>query len=910
MLRSVIRTWAFIGLTVFLGACGGDDIQGFTEFTDLRLSQLEVNGGTMLYAEVEVERFDPENLGPYRIEMDSEESTSFTITASAMSPNDVRLRLVETQKESDGSNSITEFNSGDTLSVDIDEGNSLVYVEVISRATGGVLRYNLTFNRVSSSAALSDVQVFGVRSYQGNNNVEFSQEVEAEIFSYQVNLTYKACSTSFIPFAENQFSTIRVNGELVEFNETMYLPLDVGSNIVNVDVTSEDEQNTQSYVFDLVRAAPTETDLAEEAYLSSLTFNGGRVFPSFRCNANELNITLGSEDDVVQMVATASQEDAEIIISPIVYNTTRNTWQVVDDENTQELTSGEVYSGPLLSGLEVGTTNVGVQVYSSDRSEAHLYRLVISRLDRKLVFVDTAEELQAALRSAEPNDQIIVAEGEYLGVPSDAASETGSGDLQAHFYSNMSGTIEEDVTSPIVLFGEGSGAVLIGDNTVENSVLKIQGNHWIITNIDIQESGKGLELIDASNIQANLVTATNTTTSSISIENSSEVTINGLIVSEVENSAVTLSNSSQCNIANFSIREVEGQAIILGEGSSSNVIKNGDINQIGADVPAESILVGRGDTLSVGNRIEFTNFGRNIAEEAILLTANASESYIQSNYFYSDNTALSPVVDRRLIRANGGDVTISQNEFRLDSYDGGTDDFESIININVGAASARIFDNLLTFDDETVPFINVESAATVETIANIHSSGEAPINIGDLVALDAMPAFQIQSTVDDSRCFQYSSVEINYETGESGVRDMVTLETCADIPEQRWVFRRNFENNVTISPEDMLEFKMSYASFIFTYLLEDVEEGEDPEQALIDGFLYLREDNGSVLDQQFSLYWKIENFGDGTILIQNKNDSAARIVESPLDPQEVEEELLFVRGRYSDEVNRFTLIPL
>ncbi len=910
MLRSVLKTWAFIGLTAFLAACGGDDIQGFTDYTDLRLNQLEITGGTLLYAEVEVERFDPANLGPYRVELDSEESTSFSITAAAEAPNDVFLQLVETQKNSDGTNRITRFNSGDTLEVPVDEGSSLVYVEVVSRSTGGALRYNLTFNRESSSADLSEVQIFGVRSFQDSSNVVFSEEVKPNVFSYDVELSYRVCNTSFRAIAENQFTSVSINGDEVSFGDSIYLDLDVGSNLVTVDITSEDEENTQTYEFNLIRAEPTSSDLAKDDFLSSLSINSGRVYPEFRCNIDQINLTLGAEDDVVELVATAAQEDASILISPIVFDTQRGIWIVDNDENTQDLVSGQSYSGPLLTDLEFGETFIGVQVFSSDESSANLYPIIINRIERNLIFVNTAEALQSAMRSAEPGDQIIVAEGEYTGITSAVDSETGSGDPQAHFFSDIDGGSEESISS-ILLYGEGAGVTLLGDNTAENSVLKIAGDYWDLEKISVRDSGIGVEISNATGVSLTVVDATDTTDASIYAENSSDITVNGLIVSGVESSAITFNNVSQSNVTNFAIREVEGNAIVLSEGSSNNVLKNGDINQVGESAPGKAILIGSGAGVADGNRVEFVDFGRNIAEESIAITANGNNTYIQSNYFYSDNTALAPVDDRRLIKVDGGDVTISRNTFEIDSYDGGADDFDSVININVGETfTADIFDNLLAFDDKTLPFINVESAASVEVLSNIHDTGESPVNIGDISALAALPVFQIQSTVDELRCLEHENIEIIYDNGASLEADLVNLKPCMDVAEQRWVFHRDAENYVTISPEGMPELKMSYANLVFTYINEEAEEGEDPNVALRDSFLYLREDDDSILDNQFALRWKVQNYGDGTVSFSNRNDSARRIVESDLDPQEVDQDLLFVRERFEDEVSRFTLLPL
>jgi len=179
-----------ISLSVFLAACGGDDISDFVEVSDIRLLSLEVvEGGTLLFEENEVEEFDPGNIGPYRVELADQSLTSITIRAGIANVDGVRLELVEFAKGDEDDDRVTAVSPNEIVTVSVEEGANLVAIRVSSLTSAARIDYVMRINKISSSAVLSDILVFGVRSSNESSNVQFSNEVAADIFEYDVTLS-------------------------------------------------------------------------------------------------------------------------------------------------------------------------------------------------------------------------------------------------------------------------------------------------------------------------------------------------------------------------------------------------------------------------------------------------------------------------------------------------------------------------------------------------------------------------------------------------------------------------------------------------------------------------------------------------------------------------------------------------
>lgn len=107
--------------------------------------------------------------------------------------------------------------------------------------------------------------------------------------------------------------------------------------------------------------------------------------------------------------------------------------------------------------------------------------------------VTTTAELHTALKNAEPGDEIIIAEGTYVGKLGSNASGHGS----SFFNSDKSGTPD----APIILKSENENnkSVLIGERANTGNVLRITGDNWIIENLKITGAQKGIMLDNANN---------------------------------------------------------------------------------------------------------------------------------------------------------------------------------------------------------------------------------------------------------------------------------------------------------------------------------------------------------------------------------------------------------------------------
>ncbi|WP_020208729.1 right-handed parallel beta-helix repeat-containing protein [Gilvimarinus chinensis] len=99
-------------------------------------------------------------------------------------------------------------------------------------------------------------------------------------------------------------------------------------------------------------------------------------------------------------------------------------------------------------------------------------------------------ELQNALKSASPGDEIVVHAGSYTG------NRSTSGEGRAHFFSDKSGT----ANSPIVLRSASTSSkqVLKGDNVDTGYVLLLEGDYWEVKDLKFTGAQKGIMLEGAN----------------------------------------------------------------------------------------------------------------------------------------------------------------------------------------------------------------------------------------------------------------------------------------------------------------------------------------------------------------------------------------------------------------------------
>ena len=91
--------------------------------------------------------------------------------------------------------------------------------------------------------------------------------------SYSAQVTNSVTQTIVTPTVSSTGATyiIKLDGVVVTDGT---VSLAVGTNVITVDVTAADRQNTRTYTVTVVRDAPDETDLSSDATLSALSMSG------------------------------------------------------------------------------------------------------------------------------------------------------------------------------------------------------------------------------------------------------------------------------------------------------------------------------------------------------------------------------------------------------------------------------------------------------------------------------------------------------------------------------------------------------------------------------------------------------------------------------------------------------------
>lgn len=907
MMHTAVKAWALICLTITLAACSGEDLPGFTEFTDLRLSNLEVReGGTLMFEEEEVEAFNPENTGPYHVELNSDAITSFELLATANNPSQVKLEVVETAKEADGSDRITPISSGQALTINVDEGSTLIYVQVTSLSSEASVRYNILFNRISSSVELTDLILNGARFVLDptlrESVTELEDDVMRDYLQYpDINLSYAVCSVSFRAIAASRFAKVAVNGENVTFGEDTLLILPVGRNEVTVRVTSEDLQRVTHYRLYLVRAEPTEEQRSSDSTLAALSFSSGFQPDPFRCDRSAARVIVSNSATSVALTAVPSQPGAEMWIAAPTFDAQGNP--VVVTEGAQRLTTGVPFQGALLNNLPEGQTLVGIRVDSINGEASRVYLIEIQRAETNQVLVSTAAQLQQALRTAVANDEILVSEGEYFGETSSAESVDGSGDPSAHFFSAASGSEER----PIIVRGLDSGAVLLGSSTEMASVFKLMGSHWRVNNLTFERANSGVHIEQAEDIQLTVTRVNNIVGDGITLDQTADALISIVSIDSVGGDALVLNASNNNAVNVFTMLDIGKRGVVIANGSSNNLFQNGGLNRIGltaeasvenGEVPGEGIFVGLGEAIAVGNQISHIAFGRDIANEAIQASAFATNTKILFNSFSSDNTLDRSVPERSLIVANSS-AEISYNDFRVTYFENGLDAFESLINIDAGnTADIEIFSNNLHFE-EAIPFASVLAAGSVQVADN--QGDQDPIFVGPVNVVASAPVYQIQSTVDPTTCLERQDVDVTLlDSGTVVQSPYVVISPCADSAAQRWRFLNEGDGYVQIALAADPTLKFDFQTRSFT---------QQDEAKFAENYLVPRKDLGSNLDAKFSLRWKIDYRSDGTVSFRSKTQVTVEIVEpDEFDVEEIDAALIFVRQAVAGDTNRFRLI--
>ena len=123
-----------------------------------------------------------------------------------------------------------------------------------------------------------------------------------------------------------------------------------------------------------------------------------------------------------------------------------------------------------------------------------LFLLVAYLSNAAIINVSTPEQLRAAMLNASPGDEIVIAPGEYL--PPDIFPMP----TLAAWWSDRDGTMN----NPIILRAQNPNNKprLKGGQLTLITVLRIEGDNWILKDLDVSNGMRGVAIDNADNVQA------------------------------------------------------------------------------------------------------------------------------------------------------------------------------------------------------------------------------------------------------------------------------------------------------------------------------------------------------------------------------------------------------------------------
>lgn len=503
---------------LFLASCGGDTGQrgSLTVQADLRISDISVEGATPT--------FSPDNFGAYELSVvNAVESVDFTL-GQLFADSNAEI-IVFRSANRVGGVAVEPFQEtvlpGTTVTVPIEQGLNAVTIRIRTDDREQFLDYRFAVRRTASNANLGSLEILDADDRVINSDVGLprTSDFDPEVTNYTIEIPYAFCTTNLRADTAINTSELRLNGEIIRADSIQRLDLPVGASEHVITVESEDGTNTTTYNLMFNRAEPTQEELDEDFKLSNLGITQGNVRNSitgggFSCDFLNYTALLDSNEAVATITATPVVADRQVQIG-------RQVTETADDgsEETSIIDLTLVPAGDTVDfDLEVGANTFVVSTRNDDSGEAQFdYRLIVTRSDGSRTIVSTGAELQQALQSALPSDEIFIANtgGEPLSANSLVAESGKEGSI---FYSAASGTAEE----PITLINASSSVLspLAGNDDVV--VFELSGDHWQILNIDIEGGSTGILFNDASHNVVVGARVTGTSSAAVQLLNGSD----------------------------------------------------------------------------------------------------------------------------------------------------------------------------------------------------------------------------------------------------------------------------------------------------------------------------------------------------------------------------------------------------
>ena len=238
---------------------------------------------------------------------------------------------------------VTDVDATVTLSV----GNNVITVEVTAEDTTTSQTYTVTVTRaVSPNSELSSDATLRALTLSGmdfgifdSTTTSYTTTVANSVTQTTVNATVNHSGASYV---------IKLGGAT---DADGVVSLSVGSNVITVEVTAEDDSTSQTYTVTVTRAAPPSTD----ATLSALTLSG-IDFGTFDSTTASYTTTVTNSVTQTTVTPTVNHSGASYVIK---------LGGATDADGTVS--------------LSVGSNGIAVEVTAEDTTTTQTYTVTVTR---------------------------------------------------------------------------------------------------------------------------------------------------------------------------------------------------------------------------------------------------------------------------------------------------------------------------------------------------------------------------------------------------------------------------------------------------------------------------------------------------------------------------------------------------
>ena len=235
--------------------------------------------------------------------------------------------------------------------IDLAVGSNVITIEVTAEDEETTQTYTVTVTRLTTSLqiqASTDATLSGLTL----SDVDLGTFASSTT-SYTAQVGNDVLQTTVTPTANDSAATYVIKLGGVTDSDGV-IDLAVGSNVITIAVTAEDDSTTRTYTITVTRAEPPSTD----ATLSGLTLSGGIDFGTFASGTTSYTAQVGN--DVLQTTVTPTANDSAA---------------------TYVIKLGGVTDSDGVIDLAVGSNVITIAVTAEDGNTTRTYTITVTRAE-------------------------------------------------------------------------------------------------------------------------------------------------------------------------------------------------------------------------------------------------------------------------------------------------------------------------------------------------------------------------------------------------------------------------------------------------------------------------------------------------------------------------------------------------